>query len=79
LGPVITSAIKGVAHGASPQPALEHAARYHRATAYRWWHCLGQVISPIITLIGACAVGFVAVALFTPLITLMNSVVTGLE
>ncbi|UCG15589.1 MAG: type II secretion system F family protein [Phycisphaerales bacterium] len=79
LGPVITGAIRSVVHGAQPQAALEHAARYHRATAYRWWHCLGHVIGPMVTLIAACAVGFVAVALFTPLITLMDSVVTGLE
>ena len=74
LGPVAAGAIGSVVRGCPPDVALGHAARYYRAAARRWWHVLGQFVWPAITVTSGLMVGFIALALFEPLVALINSV-----
>jgi type II secretory pathway component PulF len=76
LGSVAAGAIGNVVRGCAPDVALGHAARYYRATARRWWHVLGQFVWPAITVTSGLMVGFIALALFEPLVALINSVMS---
>ena len=67
-------ALQMVEHGDDPQRVLSHAAAYYEAIAYRWWHALVAISGPLVTLVIAIMVGFVALALFMPLVALINTV-----
>ncbi|MHC4089768.1 MAG: type II secretion system F family protein [Planctomycetota bacterium] len=75
LGNVFAWACRTIARGnADVAVVLRHAADYHRAIADRWWRALtGMVWPPVICLLG-CMVGFVVLALYMPLVALINSV-----
>lgn len=73
LGDVFVCALNLVERGADPDQVLGHAADYYEAIAYRWWHALVAVSGPIATLAVAALVGFIAFALFLPLVTLINT------
>ena len=62
-----------VERGEDPERVLGHAADYYEAIAYRWWHALAAVSGPVVTLAIAAIVGFIALALFLPLIALINA------
>jgi len=74
LGDVFVCALRMVERGEDPQRVLEHAANYYEAIAHRWWQALMALSGPLVTLVLAVLVGFVALALFTPLVTLINAV-----
>jgi type IV pilus assembly protein PilC len=74
LGDVFVCALEMVARGEDAERALGHAADYYEAIAYRWWHALVAITGPLTTLAIAVVVGFIALALFLPLIALINSV-----
>jgi type II secretory pathway component PulF len=74
LGDVVVCALQMVEHGEDPEGVLGHAAEYYEAIAYRWWHALAALSGPLVTLAIAGMVGFIALALFLPLIALINAV-----
>ncbi len=77
LGDVFVCALEMVEHGEDPERVLGHAADYYGAIAYRWWHALAAVSGPLVTLAIAAVVGFIALALFLPLIALIDAVSEG--
>lgn len=74
LGDVFVCALRMVERGEDPQRVLGHAADYYEAIAYRWWHALMALSGPLVTLALAAMVGFIALALFTPLVALIDGV-----
>lgn len=74
LGDVLVSALRMVERGDDAERALGHAADYYEAIAYRWWHALAALTLPLVTLALAAMVGFVVLALFLPLVSLINQV-----
>ena len=54
--------------------ALRYAADYHEAVMSRCWIVMQNLAWPVTTLAVATVVGFVVVAMFLPLVTLINSV-----
>ncbi|MHC5110991.1 MAG: type II secretion system F family protein [Planctomycetota bacterium] len=74
LDDVFVNALRMVAHGTDVDQALGHAAEYYEAIAYRWWHMLAEFVNPVVTLILATAVGYVVLAMYLPLISLINAV-----
>ena len=74
LGDVFVCALRMVERGEDPQRVLGHAADYYEAIAYRWWQALMALSGPLVTLALATLVGFIALALFTPLVALINAV-----
>ncbi len=74
LGDVLVGALRMVERGEDPDRALGHAADYYEAIAYRWWHALAALTLPQVTLALAALVGFVVLALFLPLVSLINHV-----
>ncbi|MCH8149113.1 MAG: type II secretion system F family protein [Planctomycetes bacterium] len=74
LGDVFVSALKMAERGEDVQTVFRHAANYYEATARRWWQNIAAISVPLVTLIMACMVGFIALALFMPLVNLMNAV-----
>jgi type II secretory pathway component PulF len=78
LGDVLVCALEMVERGEDPERVLGHAADYYGAIAYRWWHALAAVSDPLVTLAMAAMVGFIALALFLPLIALIDVVSEGL-
>ncbi len=74
LGDMFVSALQMIERGEDPDPILSHAADYYEAIAYRWWHTISVASGPLITLAMGAVVGFVAFALFMPLIALTNAV-----
>lgn len=57
---------------------LTYVAEYYRAIVSRWWLFIVNMGTPLLTLFYALIVGFIAYALFTPLIKLINSVMATL-
>ena len=74
LGDVFVSALKMAERGEDVQIAFRHAADYYESTARRWWQSITALSVPLVTLTMACLVGFIAFALFMPLVDLMNAV-----
>jgi len=74
LGEVFVCALDMVERGADADRVLGFAADYYEAIARRWWHALTAVCGPLVTLALAVLVGFVALALFLPIVTLINAV-----
>ena len=74
LGDVFTSALAMIERGEDAETALAHAAEYYRAVAFRWWRALAALSGPMVTLLIALLVGYIVLALFLPLVTLINSV-----
>jgi type II secretory pathway component PulF len=74
LGDVFVCALRMIERGEDPQLALGHAAAYYETLAFRWWHALAALIGPLVTLAMGFIVGFVALALFLPLIALIDAV-----
>lgn len=74
LGDVFVSALKMVERGEDAERVLGHAADYYEAIAYRWWHAIAALSGPLVTLAIAGMVGFLVLALFLPLVTLIESV-----
>jgi len=79
LGDVFVAALRMVERGEDPDRVLAHAADYYEAIGYRWYHALMAVSGPVVTLALAAIVGFITVALFTPLVTLINSVTESIS
>ncbi|MCH7994961.1 MAG: type II secretion system F family protein [Planctomycetes bacterium] len=73
LGDVFVSALKMAERGEDVQTAFRHAADYYEATARRWWQSMTALSVPLVTLAMACLVGFIALALFIPLVDLINA------
>lgn len=78
LGEVFVSAWRMIERGEEPRAVLDHAASYYQALGERWLDTLGVVLAPLATLIVAGGVGFVAYALFIPLVHLINGVMEGM-
>lgn len=78
LGDVLVGALRMVERGEDPDRALGHAADYYEAIAYRWWHALVAATLPLVTLALAALVGFVVLALFLPLVSLIDQVMETL-
>jgi type II secretory pathway component PulF len=74
LGPVAAIALTSGQRGRDMHAALRYAADYHDALISRWWIILGSVAWPITTMCLGLMVAFVAVALFLPLVSLINAV-----
>ena len=74
LGDVFVSAVQMIERGQDAEPVLEHAADYYEAIARRWWHVVTAVSGPLVTLLIAGLVGFIALALFLPLVELIDTV-----
>jgi type IV pilus assembly protein PilC len=74
LGDVFVCALRMVERGEDPERVLSHAADYYETIAYRWWHALAAISGPLVTVGMGVMVGFVALALFMPLIALIDSV-----
>ena len=75
LGNVFAWACRNLETGsADAQSILDHAADYHRAMAMRWWRGLTRMAWPAVTCLLGCMVGYIVLALFLPLVTLINSV-----
>ncbi len=74
LGEVFVCALRMIERGEDPDRVLGHAADYYEAIARRWWHALMAMTGPLVTLALAVLVGFIALALFTPLIALIDAV-----
>lgn len=74
LGDVFVGALRMVERGEDPQRALDHAADYHEAIAFRWWNALTALSGPLVTLVLGVVVGLVSLALFLPLVTLIHAV-----
>ena len=79
LGNVFAWACRTLSRGSADVSAvLQHAADYHRAMADRWWRALAGMLWPLVTCALGCMVGFVVLALFMPLIALINATMGGL-
>ncbi len=75
LGNVFAWACRSLERGqADAGPVLRHAADYHRATAARWWRGLFRMAWPVVTCLLGCLVGYVVLALFLPIVALINAV-----
>ena len=74
LGRVATTALAAGQRAGNMDAALRYAADYHDAIVSRWWIVLKRLAWPLSTLVMASIVGFVVLALFTPLVTLINCV-----
>jgi type IV pilus assembly protein PilC len=77
LGPVLATALAAGVRSGDMDAALRYAADYHEAIVVRWWIFLSAFIWPLCTVMLGCIVGFVVLALFLPLVTLINSVSYG--
>ncbi len=73
LGDVFVSALRMIERGVEPDKVLDHAAAYYEAIAFRWWRAMAALSGPLMTLAMAVLVGFIALALFMPLVTLINA------
>ncbi len=78
LGSVCVSALRMVERGEDAEKALNHAADYYDAIARRWGRIVAAISVPLVTIITAFFVGFVVLALFTPLIALIDGVMDGM-
>lgn len=74
LGDAFVCALRMVERGEDPDRTLAFAANYYELIAYRWWYALNAVMGPLVTLCAGFMVGFVAVAMFLPLVALIHSV-----
>lgn len=74
LGEVAAVAMAAGKRGGDLDAALRYAADYYSAVASRWWILLRNISWPIGTLVLGVIVGFIVVALFQPLVALINSV-----
>lgn len=74
LGDVFVAVLRMIERGERADQSLAHAADYYQAIAHRWWHALSALSVPVVTLLCAVTVGFIALAMFLPLIQLINSV-----
>ncbi|HNQ21542.1 MAG TPA: type II secretion system F family protein [Phycisphaerae bacterium] len=72
LGAVFTAALRIVQRGGDSGTVVRHAAEYYEANAQRWWHACTALSVPLMTLLLAGVVGSVALALFMPLVTLIQ-------
>ena len=71
---MFVSALKMVERGEDAERVLGHAADYYEAIALRWWHAVSAASGPLVTLLIAGMVAFVALSLFLPLVTLIDAV-----
>ncbi len=74
LGDVFVSALRMIERGEDAEAALAHAADYYEAIAERWWHALAAVSVPAVTLMLGGVIGFIVLALFLPLVCLIEAV-----
>lgn len=74
LGDVFVRAMRMIERGDDPETVLGHAANYYDAIAYRWWQRIGALAGPLTSLALGLLVGFVAYAMFVPLIALIHAV-----
>jgi len=73
LGDVFVCALRMVERGEDPERVLGHAADYYEAIAHRWWRAMAALSVPLVTLALGALVAFIALALYTPLVTLIHS------
>jgi type IV pilus assembly protein PilC len=76
LGPVLATALSGGQRDGDMDAALRYAADYHEAIVARWWVAISTLAWPACTLCLASLVAWVVVALFRPLVALVDSVAT---
>jgi len=74
LGPVLAVALAAGARSGDMDAALRYAADYHEAIVTRWWITMHSLVWPLCTIAMGAILGFIAVALFLPLVQLINSV-----
>ncbi|MEP0844315.1 MAG: type II secretion system F family protein [Phycisphaerae bacterium] len=73
LGQVAGIALASGRRCADADTALTYATDYHNAVFSRAWIILGRLIWPVTTLALGVMVGFVVLAMFLPLVTLINA------
>lgn len=73
LGAVLATALSAGLRSGNMDGALRYAADYYEAIVARWWIILTSLVWPVCTLCLAVLVGFCVVALFLPLVELINS------
>jgi type IV pilus assembly protein PilC len=74
LGEVTAVALAGAQRSGNLEPGLRFAAEYYDALVSRFYLVIRTLAWPLGTLIMAAFIGMVVVALFQPLVTLINSV-----
>jgi type IV pilus assembly protein PilC len=74
LGELTAVALGAGSRGHDLASALAYAADYHDALVCRWWIVLRNIAWPLVTLILATLVGTFVLAMFMPLVTLIDSV-----
>ncbi len=73
LGSVaVTSLAAGQRIGSLAEP-LRYVADYHQAVVVRLWTAVRSLAAPLLTLVVGIGVGYVVLALFLPLISLINA------
>ncbi|MCH7702682.1 MAG: type II secretion system F family protein [Planctomycetes bacterium] len=78
LGAMCVAALAAISRGEDPHTVLGHAADCYRQVANQWWHATAKLLWPLGTLVLGAMVGFVAWALFEPLVALIESVMDGI-
>lgn len=71
-GPVLR-ALAAARSGASLQASLEYLAAYYRSLRVHWGRVLVSIFTPVMVLLWALCIGYIALALFLPLIALIDS------
>lgn len=78
LGEVFVTALRMVERGEDADQAIRHAADYYESLADRWWRGLVVVSGPLVTLALGAVVALFALAMFVPMISLIDSVAEAL-
>lgn len=77
LGRVVEIAMASGQRSGDMHAALRYAADYHDAMISRWWILLGSLTWPVVTICLGHLVAFVVIAMFLPLVALINAVSGG--
>ena len=75
LGAMCVAAMAAVSRGEDPRVVLGHAADYYRALSNRWWHATLKIFWPLVALVLGAAVGYVLLAMFLPLVALIEHLI----
>jgi len=74
LGAVFVTALRNGRHGQGLDASLRFVAEYYRSITSRLWVVIQSVFWPIVTLCMAVLIGTFAVAMFLPLVALIDAV-----
>ncbi len=74
LGPVLAVALGAGARSGNMDAALRYAADYHEAIVTRWWMVVNSLVWPLCTVALSAVLAFIVLALFIPLVQLIQSV-----